>query len=228
MPSVASEVRRIVSSSSSKRATGARLLAAPTMTARRSRPCSRAMFRTAAPKNEPKAGQLEQNRAPCSVAARRMTANCEPRDPAANAETETAPDASSFGRAATDTQASAEAEALIETANAAIDTSSKRSPPTRPLFRPDGRSRRAAAGRCASCRRDRDRRGAGGDRPSRRGHSDHRPGRRNRSARGSQSRAANRAGRNRHARRAAGRSEAADRKRPQAKSLPKTNRQTAK
>ncbi|HKY88083.1 MAG TPA: flagellar hook-length control protein FliK, partial [Pseudorhodoplanes sp.] len=74
-----------------------------------------------APKNEPTADKSERAERPAPT-QRATDTDHEPRDPAANAATETAPDPATSVDGA-ETQASAETEALIETANAAIDTS---------------------------------------------------------------------------------------------------------
>ena len=79
------------------------------------------MFRNPRRKHEPKADKSNKSERP-APSQRADDANCEPRDPAASAETETAPDAAASVDG-NETQANAETEALIETANAAIDTS---------------------------------------------------------------------------------------------------------
>jgi flagellar hook-length control protein FliK len=72
-----------------------------------------------APKNEPKADTSSKPERPLP-SRHASDADCEPRDPAASAESGTEATASVEG---TETQAGVETDVLIETANAAIDTS---------------------------------------------------------------------------------------------------------
>lgn len=75
----------------------------------------------ASPKKAPKADKADKPERP-AASRQASDADCEPRDPAASAETEAAPDAP-VTTETTEVQVGAETDAVIATANAEIDTS---------------------------------------------------------------------------------------------------------